>query len=95
MLHTGMRSIDSLPIHHCASPGGGAASVDGAAADVAAAAEAVAAAPAGLLTIKMTESPRKNILDTYRSLLIAVPRVRPFPPLDASVHISFTSSRSL
>ena len=52
-------------------------------------------AAAGLLTIRMTESPRRNNLLTYRSLLTAVPRVRPFPPLDCSVHISLTSSSSL
>ena len=50
---------------------------------------------AGLLTMIITESPRRNILLTYRSLLTAFPRVFPFPPLLFSVHISFTSSRSL
>ena len=52
-------------------------------------------AAAGLLTIKMTESPRKNSLLTYRSLLTAAPRVRPLPPLEFSVHISLTSSSNL
>jgi hypothetical protein len=51
--------------------------------------------PAGLLTIKITESPRKNILLTYRSLLMDVPLEVPFPPLEVSVHISLTSSKSL
>ena len=50
---------------------------------------------AGLLTIKITESPLRNILLTYLSLLMAMPLVFPFPPLDVSVHISFTSSNSL
>ena len=50
---------------------------------------------AGLLTIKMTESPLRNILETYRSLLMAIPRVFPLPPLLCSVHISFTSSSNL
>ena len=50
---------------------------------------------AGLLTTKITESPRKNILLTYRSLFIDWPFFRPFPPLENSVHISLTSSNSL
>lgn len=50
---------------------------------------------AGLLTTMITESPLKNILLTYRSLFTAAPLVFPFPPLEVSVHISFTSSRSL
>ena len=50
---------------------------------------------AGLLTTKITESPCKNILLTYRSLFVDVPLLRPFPPLEYSVHISFTSSSSL
>ncbi len=59
-----------------------------------------AAKAAGLLTTKITESPRKNILLTYRSLLTAVFRcdvLRDFddPPLEYSVHISLTSSSSL
>ena len=53
------------------------------------------ARPAGLLTTKITESPRKNILLTYRSLFTATPLVLPLPPLDFSVHISLTSSSSL
>jgi hypothetical protein len=43
----------------------------------------------------MTESPRKNILETNLSLLIGFPRVLPFPPFDVSVHISLTSSNNL
>jgi len=60
-----------------------------------------AANAAGLLTTKITESPLKNILLTYRSLLIAVPLLLLLlfrdllPPLEYSVHISFTSSSSL
>jgi hypothetical protein len=50
---------------------------------------------AGLATIKMTESPLKNILLMYRSLLMAMPRVLALPPLLDSVHISFTSSSTL
>ena len=50
---------------------------------------------AGLLTMIITESPLRNILLTYRSLLIAAPVFFPFPPLDVSVHISLTSSKSL
>ena len=50
---------------------------------------------AGLLTTRMTESPLKNILDTYRSLFIAEPLCLSFPPLEYSVHISLTSSNSL
>ena len=51
---------------------------------------------AGLDTIKITESPRRNILLMYRSLLIAVPRAALFfPPFDVSVHISLTSSNNL
>jgi hypothetical protein len=50
---------------------------------------------AGLLTMMMTESPLRNILLTYRSLLIDVLLVFPFPPFDVSVHISFTSSNNL
>ena len=59
--------------------------------------EEEAAKAAGLLTTKITESPLKNILLTYRSLLIAIPLelLRAFPPLEYSVHISFTSSSSL
>lgn len=56
---------------------------------------ACSASAAGLLTIRITESPLKNILLTYRSLLMAIPRVFPFPPLDCSVHISLTSSNNL
>jgi len=55
----------------------------------------LASAAAGLFTTRITESPLRNILLTYRSLLIAAPLVFPFPPLDFSVHISFTSSSSL
>ena len=50
---------------------------------------------AGLLTIRITESPRRNILLTYRSLLTTVPLFFPLPPLDVSVHVSFTSSINL
>jgi len=50
---------------------------------------------AGLLTIKITESPRRNILLTYLSLFIDWPFFRPLPPLENSVHISLTSSNSL
>ena len=50
---------------------------------------------AGLLTIMITESPLRNILLTYLSLFTAFPLVFPLPPLDVSVHISFTSSKSL
>ena len=50
---------------------------------------------AGLLTIRITLSPRKNSFDTKRSLFTAVPLCLPFPPFDVSVHISFTSSRRL
>lgn len=50
---------------------------------------------AGLLTTKITESPLKNIFETYRSLFIADPLCFPFPPLEYSVHISFTSSSNL
>jgi len=50
---------------------------------------------AGFDTIKITESPRKNILDTNLSLLIGCPRFLPLPPLDDSVHISLTSSSNL
>lgn len=57
--------------------------------------EACAANAAGLLTTKITESPLRNILLTYLSLFTAVPLLRPLPPLEYSVHISFTSSRSL
>ena len=50
----------------------------------------------GFETTKITESPRKNILLTNLSLLIVCPRVfLPLPPLDVSVHISFTSSNNL
>ena len=56
---------------------------------------APAAKAAGLLTTNITESPLKNILLTYLSLLMDVPRVLPLPPLEYSVHISLTSSRSL
>mmetsp|Transcript_11063 Transcript_11063/g.32817 ORF Transcript_11063/g.32817 Transcript_11063/m.32817 type:complete len:111 (+) Transcript_11063:1175-1507(+) len=54
-----------------------------------------AANAAGLLTMRITESPRRNILLTYRSLFTAVPLDRPFPPFECSVHISFTSSSRL
>jgi len=56
---------------------------------------ALSARAAGLLTIMMTESPLRNILLTYRSLFTAVPLECPFPPVDVSVHISFTSSNNL
>jgi hypothetical protein len=55
----------------------------------------LAAKAAGLLTTKITESPLKNILLTYRSLLMDVPRFLPLPPLENSVHISLTSSSNL
>jgi len=50
---------------------------------------------AGLLTIKMTESPRRNNLLIYRSLLTTVPRFFPLPPLEVSVQVSLTSSINL
>lgn len=50
---------------------------------------------AGLLTTRITESPLKNILLTYRSLLTTVPRFLPLPPLETSVHVSLTSSNKL
>lgn len=43
----------------------------------------------------ITESPLRNILLTYRSLFTAAPLDCPFPPVDVSVHISFTSSSNL
>ena len=46
-------------------------------------------------TTNITESPLKNILLTYLSLFIDWPRLRPFPPLEYSVHISLTSSNNL
>ena len=50
---------------------------------------------AGFETTKITESPRRNILLTNRSLFITCPLCLPFPPLEVSVHISFTSSNNL
>ncbi len=45
-------------------------------------------------TIKMTESPLKNILEMNRSLLAGMALFLPRPRLPASVHISRTCSRT-
>merc|ERR1712038_1123082 len=43
----------------------------------------------------MTESPRRNILLMYRSLLTGFAFFVPFPVFGSSVHISFTFSRTI
>lgn len=43
----------------------------------------------------MTESPRRNILEMYRSLLTGLDFFFPFPLLGTSVHISFTFSSTM
>eukprot|EP00293_Proteomonas_sulcata_P020145 CAMPEP_0184312064 /NCGR_PEP_ID=MMETSP1049-20130417/46629_1 /TAXON_ID=77928 /ORGANISM="Proteomonas sulcata, Strain CCMP704" /LENGTH=186 /DNA_ID=CAMNT_0026627923 /DNA_START=89 /DNA_END=646 /DNA_ORIENTATION=- len=55
----------------------------------------ILAAHAGFLSTIMTESPLKNILLMKRSLLMGLPLCLPFPVLGASVHISFTFSRTM
>lgn len=43
----------------------------------------------------MTESPRRNILEMYRSLFTGLDFFFPFPLLGTSVHISFTFSNTM
>jgi len=43
----------------------------------------------------MTESPRRNILLIYRSLLTGLAFFDPFPDFGSSVHISFTFSSTM
>ena len=48
----------------------------------------------GSTRISMTESPRKNIFEIKRSLLIGLDFAFPFPAFGCSVHISFTFSKT-
>merc|ERR1712001_3201 len=54
-----------------------------------------AAVAKGFLSTKMTESPRRNILLMYRSLLTGFAFFVPFPVFGNSVHISFTFSKTI
>ena len=49
----------------------------------------------GFLRTTMTESPRRNILEMYRSLLTGLDFFFPLPLLGTSVHISLTFSRTI
>ena len=49
----------------------------------------------GLRSTRMTESPRKNILEMYRSLLTGLDFFLPFPALGTSVHSSLTFSNTM
>merc|ERR1711865_1277280 len=49
----------------------------------------------GLRSTRMTESPRRNILLMYRSLLTGLAFFAPFPAFGISVHISFTFSSTM
>ena len=52
-------------------------------------------AAAGLRNTKITESPRKNILEMNLSLLTGFDLAFPFPVLGTSVHISLTFSSTM
>ena len=49
----------------------------------------------GFLSTTMTESPRRNILEMYRSLFTGLDFFFPLPLLGTSVHISFTFSNTM
>ena len=49
----------------------------------------------GFRSTRMTESPRRNILEIYRSLLTGLDFFLPFPVFGTSVHISFTFSMTI
>merc|ERR1711909_105975 len=49
----------------------------------------------GFLSTRITESPRRNILEMYLSLFTGLDFFFPFPVLGTSVHISFTFSRTM
>merc|ERR1711908_135422 len=49
----------------------------------------------GLRSTRITESPRRNILEMYRSLFTGLAFFAPFPAFGTSVHISFTFSRTM
>jgi len=49
----------------------------------------------GFLSTRITESPRRNILLIYRSLLTGFAFFVPFPDFGNSVHISFTFSSTI
>lgn len=49
----------------------------------------------GFLRTRMTESPRRNILEMYLSLLTGLDFFFPLPVFGVSVHISFTFSRTI
>lgn len=49
----------------------------------------------GFLRIRITESPRRNILEMYLSLFTGLDFFFPLPVLGTSVHISFTFSKTI
>ena len=53
------------------------------------------AVASGFLRTRMTESPRRNILEMKRSLLTGLLFFLPFPVLGTSTHISLTFSRTM